>query len=56
MTPSLGATAYSNTAVSKIDVFARGGIGDFSILWQKTYDPSIYPSGGCFDWTSITFP
>jgi hypothetical protein len=56
LTSSPGATAHPNTAVSKIDVFARGGSGDFSSLWQKACDPSVYPSGGWSDWTSLTFP
>jgi hypothetical protein len=56
LTSSPGATAYSDTMVSKIDVFARGGSGDFSILWQKAYDPSVYPNGGWADWASLPFP
>jgi hypothetical protein len=51
LTSSPGATAK---APGYVDVFARGGSGDFTILWQKSYGPSYV--GGWSDWTSITFP
>ncbi len=55
LTSSPGATAWSNTPF-KINVFARGGSGDFTILWQKTYDPSVGWLNNWSDWTPIVFP
>jgi hypothetical protein len=45
LTSSPGATSRSS---GTIDVFARGGSGDFTILWQRSYS-----SGQWGDWTSI---
>jgi hypothetical protein len=56
LTSSPGATAWANSP-SKIDIFARGGSGDFAILWQKTYDPTITQwLNSWSDWTPVTFP
>ncbi len=61
LTSSPGATGWLNTTLStrsKIDVFARGGSGDFTILWQKTYDPNITTTwlNNWSDWTPVIFP
>ena len=47
-------SAAPSKATGTIDVFARGGSGDFTILWQKSYGPSYV--GGWSDWTSLKFP
>jgi hypothetical protein len=43
LTSSPGATARV-TSAHLIDVFVRGGDGDFSIVWQKSYNSSTYPA------------
>jgi hypothetical protein len=52
LTSSPGTTARSNS-VNLIDVFARGGDLDFSTLWQKSYDPGLYPKTLWSDWMDI---
>jgi hypothetical protein len=51
LTSSPGATAK---APGLIDVFGRGGSGDFAVLWQKSYNGTKYPlTNGWSDWTYI---
>jgi len=50
LTSSPGATARFD-GQHLIDVFVRGGDGDFSILWQRSSDASRYPAWS--DWEEI---
>jgi hypothetical protein len=57
LTSSPGATS---SGTNTINVFVRGSTGDFSTLWQKSYDTTrvFTPpyTAGWSDWKELTFP